>query len=178
MILHNVPHDLTGPGTAARLPTTEDVMAGEPNELPEGGEGGGGWGGLGGWRGEYPAELPVGPDFGLSAVLKEILAVRSRLQQLEDMQITAALSGAASGARMAATAYRIYRPEELPEGGEGGGGGWPWGGWRGEFPQELPAAGGILQRVQELETQLAGITASLQRIEGQVGKLGGQVTEG
>lgn len=153
-------------------------MAGEPNELPEGGEGGGGWGGLGGWRGEFPQELPVGPDYGLGAILKEILAVRARLQQLEDVQITAALSGAAGGQRMTAAAYRVYRPEELPEGGEGGGGG--WGGWRpgrGEFPAELPPILQWAERVQVLEAQVAQLTAALQAVEAKVSAAGGQVAE-
>lgn len=154
-------------------------MAGEPNELPEGGEGGGGFGGLGGWRGEFPQELPVGPDYGLSAVLREILSVRARLQQLEDVQITAALTGAAGGARMTAAAYRLYRPEELPEGGEGGGGGFNWpGGWPGERPYELPVGPDYRLRIEALEAQVAELTAALKTVNTQGGLAGGQVNEG
>jgi hypothetical protein len=155
----------------------ESAMAGEPNELPEGGEGGGGW--LGGWRGEFPQELPVGPDYGLAAVLREILSVRARLQQLEDRQITAALSGPATGARMTAAAYRLYRPEELPEGGEGGGGGFHWpGGWPGERPYELPYGPDYRVRLEALEAQVSELTAALKTINAQVGGAGGQVSEG
>ena len=59
---------------------------------------------------------------------------------------------------------QALRPN-LPEGGEGGGGGFPWGGWRGEFPQELPA--GILRERATigLLREVLVVRARLQRLE-------------
>ena len=120
-----------------------------------------------------------GPTTASSAVLREILSVRARLQQLEDLQITAALSGPATGARMTAAAYRLYRPEELPEGGEGGGGGFHWpGGWPGERPYELPYGPDYRVRIEALEAQVSELTAALKTINAQVGRAGGQVSRG
>src|SRR5262245_61237673 len=92
-------------------------MAGEPNELPEGGEGGSGGGGRW-WPGlrPHPAELPVELTIRAGSVLlREILGLRSRLHQFENQQLIAAFMGRRGGG--------IGGPAELPEGGEGGGGG-------------------------------------------------------
>ncbi len=149
-------------------------MAGEPNELPEGGEGGGG-GIWGGWRGEYPAELPVGiwQERAVTGLLREVLVMRARVQRLENAQIAAAVLGRGA----AAAAWGVGGPNELPEGGEGGGGG---GGWHGEFPgeiAELPIDRTILQTIAELENRFtifeAKVVATLERLEVQVQKLGG-----
>jgi hypothetical protein len=145
-------------------------MAGEPNELPEGGEGGGGW--TGKWPGEWPAEMPVDPTirFSLVAVLREVLQLRSRISAIENRQVTASVLGAGVAARA------FFWPNELPEGGEGGGGG---GGWPGEFPgenpAELPVDLGVTfielaTRINALESRLVlaleGIQARLDTIAG------------
>ena len=110
---------------------------GEPNELPEGGEGGGGIFG-GGIRGEWPQEMPVGPDYGVwREILSEVSRLQLRIQVLEGAQLQQRVLGAA-GAQTRAMSF-IGGPNELPEGGEGGGGGgFGIGGIRGEWPQEMP----------------------------------------
>jgi hypothetical protein len=157
-------------------------MAGEPNELPEGGEGGGGGFTWGGWRGEWPAELPVvyRREQAVAGLLREVLAVRARLTRLENAQIAASVMGGGGGAMMMA-AFDVGGPNELPEGGEGGGGGGggigSWGGWRGEFPQEIPVDRTILQMVAELEARFSAfegrVVAALEQLEAQVQKLSG-----
>jgi hypothetical protein len=140
-------------------------MAGEPNELPEGGEGGGG-GILGWWPGRpIPSELP--PDYFSrdrlsTALVSEILRVRNRLHQIENRNLVASILGRRSSV--------IGGPNELPipEGGEGGEGGigpvFP-----GENPAELPI---IDQLARQQMTQLATrIGAFESRIVGLLGNL-------
>lgn len=135
-------------------------MAGEPNELPEGGEGGGGsfpWGGI---RGEYPAELPVWDyriDRASSALLREVLQLRGRIQQLENAQIASSVFGR-SPVAMARFGV-IGGPNELPEGGEGSGGGGihiPFPGEIAELPIDT-----IFQRFSEILTQFAALEVRL-----------------
>jgi hypothetical protein len=153
-------------------------MAGEPNELPEGGEGGGGgtWGG--GWRGEWPAELPVARlrDRAVAQLLREVLALRVRVQALESAQIAARVMGGGGGGAMLMSWGGIGGPNELPEGGEGGEGG-GWGGWRGEFPgnpPELPVDN-ILQTISELENRFAAfegrVVSAIEGLQAQVQQL-------
>jgi hypothetical protein len=145
-------------------------MAGEPNELPEGGDDGGSgfpWGGI---RGEFPQELPVAVwrERSTVALLREVLTVRTRLQRLENAQIAASVLG--RGGSLAS--FGIGGPNELPEGGEGGGGG---GHWPGEFPgeiAELPVDRFVLQRVAELDARLSAfesrVVAALESLEAQI----------
>jgi hypothetical protein len=146
-------------------------MAGEPNELPEGGEGGGDfhWGPI---RGEFPQELPW-IERSTVALLGEVFRVRDRLQRVENAQIAASVLGRGGG--FAAAAFGVGGPPELPEGGEGGGGG--FGGWRGEFPgeiAELPIDRIVLQQVAALEARFAvleaKVAAALEIMEAQVKK--------
>jgi hypothetical protein len=151
-------------------------MAGEPNELPEGGEGGGG-GYWGGFRGEFPAELP-GPDSRFdrvsSALLREVLQLRNRIQQVENAQFMASALGRASFSA-SRISFGIGGPNELPEGGEGGGG---FGGFHGEFPgeiAEIPVDPNLFQRFSELATRLTAfetrVVAALEGLEARVNEL-------
>ncbi len=132
-------------------------MAGEPNELPEGGEGGGS-GTIRFPKGEFPQELPVAsPITSQAALLQEVLRVRGRLHQMENAQLIQSVVG-----RSAAAA--VFHPAELPEGGEGGGGGFI-GEFPGEFPAELPVD---LNRFAVLENQVAQLTAAITQLSEQV----------
>jgi len=132
-------------------------MAGEPNELPEGGEGGGG-GGIRGPRGEFPAELPVNHRLSQVALVQELLRVRTRLNAMENAALVSRVLGGATTA---------INPAELPEGGEGGGGfgGGIVGEFPGEFPFELPVSG---DRLTSLESQVAQLTQAISQLSEQV----------
>ena len=144
---------------------------GQPNELPEGGEGGGGIFG-GGIRGEWPAELPVGPDYGVwQAILSEVSRLQLRIQVLEGAQLQQRVLGAA-GAQTRAMSF-AGAPNELPEGGEGGGGGFRVGGIRGEWPQELPAYDIFAQLTERLANVEQLLTARLSGIEAKLDSIAG-----
>jgi len=150
---------------------------GQPNELPEGGEGGGGFTVPGGIRGEWPAELPVGPDFGsiLGALVSEITRLQVRLQALESAQLMQRVMGFGSTAMSPAAQFTgIGGPNEMPEGGEGGGGGIGGilGGLRGEWPQELPVSDIIREVEQRLSQVEQLITERFNAVASQIQKLG------
>jgi len=131
-------------------------MAGEPNELPEGGEGGGG-GGIHGPRGEFPAELPVSDRVSQVALVQELIRVRTRVHQIENAALVRSVLG---------TAVTMPDPAELPEGGEGGGFG---GGIVGEFPRELPFELPVAtDRLATLEQQISQLTAAVSQLTVQV----------
>ncbi len=145
---------------------------GEPNELPEGGEGGGGIFG-GGIRGEWPQELPVGPDYGVwREILSEVSRLQLRIQALEGAQLQQRVLGAAGGAQTRAMSF-IGGPNELPEGGEGGGGGFRVGGIRGEWPQELPPPDVFAELVERLASVEQVLTARLSGIEAKLDSIAG-----
>ena len=131
-------------------------MAGEPNELPEGGEGGGG--GFRGPRGEFPAELPVSQRLSQVALVQEVLRVRTRLHQIENAALVRSVLGVAA---------TVPDPAELPEGGEGGGGfgGGIVGEFPGEFPFELPVGP---DRLATLEQQISQLTEAVSQLSVQV----------
>lgn len=142
-------------------------MAGEPNELPEGGEGGGFIGGRFPGRGPNPAELPI--DFlarsrTSAALLGEIVRLRNRVHQFETQQLIAAVAGRRTG---------LGWPNELPEGGEGGGG---FGGVipgviPGENPAELPIIDDAARaQVAQLSNRLATFEARVVDMLGSVQK--------
>jgi hypothetical protein len=145
---------------------------GEPNELPEGGEGGGGIFG-GGIRGEWPQELPVGPDYGVwREILSEVSRLQLRIQVLEGAQLQQRVLGAAGSAQTRAMSF-IGGPNELPEGGEGGGGGFRVGGIRGEWPQELPVYDIFAQLTERLENVERLLNERLGGIEAKLGSIAG-----
>jgi hypothetical protein len=131
-------------------------MAGEPNELPEGGEGGGGFEVP---RGEFPAELPVSQRVSQVALLQEVIRVRTRLHQIENAALVRSVLGGA--------ATTVPDPAELPEGGEGGGGfgGGIVGEFPGEQPFELPVGN---DRLITLESQVAQLTKVITQLSEQV----------
>jgi hypothetical protein len=145
---------------------------GEPNELPEGGEGGGGI--FGGIRGEWPQELPVGPDYGVwREILSEVSRLQLRIQVLEGAQLQQRVLGAAGGGAQTRAMSFSGGPNELPEGGEGGGGDFRVGGIRGEWPQEMPAYDIFAQLEQRLANVEQLLTERLSGIEAKLGSIAG-----
>jgi hypothetical protein len=138
-------------------------MAGEPNELPEGGEGGGGAFRPRPGINELPQFLTAKSVAGQGVLLQEILNLRGRLHQLENAHIIQS----ATGRTLAGAAFN---PAELPEGGEGGGG---FGGIFGEFPGEFPAELPVADRFAALESQISQLTAAVSEMVAQVKQLRG-----
>ncbi len=138
----------------------------EINELPEGGEGGG----RSPWGGRRPgiAELPWGPAWATQVsrapLVREILRLNARLNQLETAQFLQSVGGSPRSDEAAA----FFNPAELPEGGEGGGG-VVFGEFPGEFPAELP----WFDRISGLELQLAQLTETVARLVQQIGSTEG-----
>ena len=130
-------------------------MAGEPNELPEGGEGGGGFEVP---RGEFPAELPVSQRVSQVALLQEVIRVRTRLHQIENAALVRSVLGGA--------VTRVPDPAELPEGGGEGGSS---GGIIGEFPQEMPWELPVnTDRLATIEQQIGQLTQAISQLSVQV----------
>lgn len=146
---------------------------GQPNELPEGGEGGG-FTVPGGIRGEWPQELPIGPDLGvLHTLLSEITRLQARLQALESAHLQQRVMGLSGATSRGAQFAGVGGPNELPEGGEGGGGfGGIFGGIRGEWPQELPVSDVIRQVEQRFSQVEQLITERFNAVASQIQKLG------
>jgi hypothetical protein len=138
-------------------------MAGEPNELPEGGEGGGGVFRPRPGINELPQFLTSTSIAGQGMLLQEILNLRGRLHQLENAHII-------QGATGRSFAGAALNPAELPEGGEGGGGfgGGVFGEFPGEFPGELPA-----DRFAALESQMSQLTVAVSQLVAQVNQIKG-----
>lgn len=99
----------------------------QPNELPNPDDPGTGGGGFGRWRGDWPQEMPIDATrfVAISAILREVLALKAKVATLENAALTDQVMGRA-----------FYNPAELPNPDDPNGGG--FGGWHGDFPGDFP----------------------------------------